>query len=224
MTTPSKSTLGTTPEPQHPHLFNEILAGLILGALAVAWLFSLWQLAPGPLAWVTLRVLGTLSYAALAVATAFGALVASKYSPDWLGRAVQFGWHGLLSGFALLTGSLHGLFLIVDGQYAQSLTAILLPGGSSFKPLEVGLGTLGLYGLMLVYASYVWRDRLRLKPNVWRMIHRLAYPAFIALTLHAGWTGSDPLLPLYLTAIAAVTLTTTLRVLEGLTAKRDALP
>ena len=173
---------------------------------------------------MTLRVLGTLSYAALAVATAFGALVASKYSPDWLGRAVQFGWHGLLSGFALLTGILHGLFLIVDGQYAQSLTAILLPGGSSFKPLEVGLGTLGLYGLMLVYASYVWRDRLRLKPNVWRMIHRLAYPAFIALTLHAGWTGSDPLLPLYLTAIAAVTLTTTLRVLEGLTAKRDALP
>ena len=130
----------------------------------------------------------------------------------------------MLSGFALLTGILHGLFLIVDGQYAQSLTAILLPGGSNFKPLEVGLGTLGLYGLMLVYASYVWRDRLRLKPNVWRMVHRLAYPAFIALTLHAGWTGSNPLLLLYLTAIAAVTLTTTLRVLEGLTAKRDALP
>ena len=216
----------TNPAPtatHHPHLFNEILAGVLLGVLGFAWLLSLWHLAPGPLAWVALRVLGTLSYAALAVATTFGALIASHFAPAWLGRAVQFGWHGLLSGFSLVTGALHGLFLMVDGKYAQPLVAILLPGGSSFKPLEVGLGTLGLYGLALVYASFVWRDRLRLRPNVWRWLHRLAYPAFIGLTLHAGWTGSDPLLPLYLTAVAAVALTTTLRVLEALGHRRSTL-
>lgn len=60
-------------------------------------------------------------------------------------------------------GSVHGLFLVVDGKYAQPLSALLLPGTTSFPPLPVGLGTLGLYGLALMNLSTRWRKRFSVK-------------------------------------------------------------
>ena len=206
-------------EPRTHHTFNEVLAGLILAALGLAWLASLWNLSASPLAWMVLRASGTVSYLALAVTTSFGALLKSRYAPLWLPRAVQYGWHGLLSGFALVAGVVHGLFLAVDAQYRQTITAILVPGGSSFKPLEVGLGTLAVYAMAVVYGSTVLRARL--SPRVWHGLHLLSYPAFVLATVHGLRVGSDNLMPLYVAGSAAVLVTFGLRMLEE-TSKRAA--
>jgi methionine sulfoxide reductase heme-binding subunit len=192
--------------------FNELLAALILAALGLAWLLSLWNLAGGTLAWTILRATGTVAYLSLAVTTAFGALLASRYAPAWLNRAAQYGWHGILSGFALVVSTVHGLFLAVDGQYRQPITAILVPGASGFKPLEIGMGTLVVYLMLVVYGSTALRSRL--SPRVWRVLHMLSYPAFGLSTLHAWRTGSDQLLPLYIASSAAVLVTFSLRMFE----------
>jgi len=190
---------------------DELALSLLLLALALAalllggFLLSALHLIPGPLAWSVLRATGIVAYLALAVTVTFGALLGSRFSPAWLARAQQYGWHGLLSGFAFVMGSMHGLFLAVDGKYAQPLSALLLPGTSSFAPLPVGLGTLGLYGLALVYLSTRWRKRLSQK--VWRGLHLVAYPAFGALTLHGAATGSDHLELMYGAAVTAVLFT-----------------
>jgi methionine sulfoxide reductase heme-binding subunit len=192
--------------------FNELLTALILAALILAWLASLLKLPGGPLAWLILRSSGTLAYLALAISTSLGALLASKYAPKWLNRASQYGWHGLLSGFALAVSMIHGLFLMVDAQYRQPLVGVLLPFASSFKPLEIGLGTLVVYSLLIVYVSTVFKNQL--SARAWRVLHLLSYPAFILATLHGLWTGSDSLNLLYWTACAAVVLTFGLRLNE----------
>ncbi|TSA79928.1 ferric reductase [Deinococcus detaillensis] len=192
--------------------WNALLA-LALGTLLLgSFVLSALHLTPGPLAWSLLRATGIVAYLALAVTVTFGALLGSRSAPAWLARAQQYGWHGLLSGFALIMGGAHGLFLMVDGKYAQPLRGVLLPGASSFAPLAVGLGTLGLYGLALVYLSTRWRKRLSLK--VWRALHLAAYPAFGMLTLHGVLTGSDHLGVLYGTALTCALFTFGLRLTE----------
>lgn len=192
--------------------WNALLA-LALGVLLLGgFLLSALHQTPGPLAWSVLRATGIVAYLALAVTVTFGALLGSRFAPAWLARAQQYGWHGLLSGFALIIGSAHGLFLVVDGKYAQPLSAVLLPGTSSFAPVAVGFGTLGLYGLALVYLSTRWRKRFSVK--VWRALHLVAYPAFGALTLHGVLTGSDHLGLMYGAAVAAALFTFGLRLTE----------
>ena len=185
-----------------------MLALLLLGGFVLSAL----HLSAGPLAWSLLRATGIVAYLALAATVSFGALLGSRYAPAWLVRAQQYGWHGLLSGFALLLGGVHGLFLTVDGRYAQPLSALLVPGATSFAPITVGLGTLGLYGLALVYLSTLWRRHLSVR--VWRAVHLSAYPAFVLLTLHGLLLGSDHLGLLYGAAVASVVLTFGLRFLE----------
>lgn len=191
-------------------VFNELLVATIVTILILAWIASLAGLASGPLAWLILRATGTLAYLALAISASLGALLSSQYAPAWLTRAAQFGWHGLLSGFALAISLIHGAFLLVDGKYRQPLEALFVPGMSSFKPLEVGLGTLCLYMLLLVYISSVVKKRL--SARVWRGLHLLSYPAFILATLHGSWTGSDGLTLLYSASSLAVLTTFALRI------------
>lgn len=192
--------------------WNEALAALLLGALGFAWLLSLLGLGPEPLAWMTLRMTGILAYLGLSLSVLMGVLLSSGHAPAWLLRAAQYGWHGILSGFSLAASLVHGAFLLVDHLYPQNLAQVLVPGLTSVKPLEVGLGTLALYAMLVTYASFAWRARLPQK--LWRGLHFLAYPAFLLATLHGSWAGSDPLKPLYLTALATTTLASGLRVLR----------
>ncbi len=197
------------PAPRLSSRGNDLLAACLIFALLAAWLLAWRGTGDLPVAWLMLRATGLAAYLALALSVIFGVLVAAPAAPSWLARAVSYGWHGLLSGFALTAGSIHGLFLLVDGQYPQTLAAVLIPGNASFKPLEVGLGTLGLETLALVYVSTLWRKHLP-RP-FWKGLHLLAYPAFLLTTLHGLRLGSDHAWPLYLVACGAAFLTLGLR-------------
>ncbi|WP_197408537.1 ferric reductase-like transmembrane domain-containing protein [Deinococcus actinosclerus] len=193
---------------------NTALAAGLLLVFGLAYVACWLHLGPHTLAWSL-----TVAYLLLAVTTATGALLGSRYAPAWLSRAQQAGWHGVASGFALILGTLHGLLLTVDATYPQSLLAVLIPGQSTVLPLPVALGTLGLYGLALVILST--RARRRLNPRVWKALHLTAYPAFALLTAHGVTAGTDQLGPLYATSVALVAFTFGLRLLEE-TGKRKA--
>lgn len=194
------------------NLRNSVLAAGLLTAFGLAYLACWLHLGPHTLAWTLMRATGTVAYLMLAVTTATGALLGSRYSPGWLSRAYQNGWHGIASGFALVLGALHGLLLTVDATYPQSLTAVLIPGQSTVLPLPVALGTLGLYGLALVILSTQFRKRL--PHNLWKGLHLTAYPAFALTTAHGMTSGSDHLGALYGASIALVAFTFGLRMLD----------
>lgn len=204
--------------------FNSALVGLLLFGFGLAYTVCWLGLGPQTLAWGLLRASGAVSYLFLALTVSAGALLGSRLAPPWLSRAHQAGWHGVTSGFALALAVAHGLFLTVDHQSPQTLSAVWVPFTATILPVPLGLGTLGLYGLALVILSTQLRRRLG---NIWwKRLHFLAYPAFLLATLHGMTAGTDALAPLYAMSIAAVTFTLGLRVCEGKSAgpKRSGKP
>ena len=72
-------------------------------------------------------------------------------------------------------------------------------------------GTLGLWGMALVYVTWALRGRIGVKAA--RTLHLLAYPAFISATLHATWLGHGGVDPLYLLGSVAVCAALAVRLL-----------
>ncbi len=193
---------------------HEWLIDGALGGLAAAWVLSLTHLEPGHLGWVVLRVTGFVSYGALALTSVLGPLISSRYAPRWFSRAVQYGWHGLLAGLALALSAIHGAFILVGGNSAQPIQALLVPGMSAARPLAGALGTMATYFLILVFFSFKYRVRLGVR--LAQRLHFLSYPAFIAASWHGWLAGSDFAVPLYAVSALGVSFTTALRVLEAI--------
>jgi sulfoxide reductase heme-binding subunit YedZ len=191
-----------------------------VAALATVWLAAWLGRAPDGLAWTFLRLSGVVGYAALAASVVLGALTSSRYVPAWLAKPLQFGWHGVLSGFGLASIAVHVAFSLVDAQYPQTLAGVLVPGSASYAPFALALGTVASYATLVVYVSIAQQRRLA---RVWvKRLHLLAYPAFALATVHGVLAGSDRLGWLYLSALALVVLATTVRVLERRSAPRPA--
>jgi DMSO/TMAO reductase YedYZ heme-binding membrane subunit len=184
-------------------LASEVLTGALLVAVGLTWAMAARGLTPGPLAWTLTRVSGVAAYAMLSVAVAFGAALKSRLVPVWLARPLQYGWHGVLSGFALALTAVHVAFVTVDTQQPQGLVAVLVPGRASYAPFGLALGTLAAYAALAVYVSFA--ARARLSRRAWVGLHLLAYPAFALATAHGLIAGTDHLAGLYLagTALAA---------------------
>ena len=66
---------------------------------------------------------------------------------------------------------------------------VLVPGASSYRPIAVALGIIGMYGTVLVLVSS-WVRR-HYSPKVWRALHIAAVPAFILAMLHGIFAGAD---------------------------------
>lgn len=192
---------------------NELLTALLLTAVALTWALAARSATPEGLAWTLNRLAGVAAYALLSLSVSLGAALKSRFIPQWLVRPLQYGWHGLLSGFALALTAVHVAFVTVDTQKPQSLVAVLVPGRATYAPLALALGTLALYATLAVYVSF--SSKSRLPRRLWTGLHLLAYPAFLLATVHGWLAGSDHLFPLYLAGTGLAVGATLLRLLEG---------
>ena len=198
---------------RHTDLAVDVLLGVLLAAVGFTWAMAARGLAPGPLAWTFTRVSGVSAYVLLALSVALGAALKSRFVPGWLARPLQYGWHGVLSGFALALTAVHVAFVTVDTQQPQTLAGVLLPGAATYAPVGLALGTLGAYAAVAVYVSFA--AKARLPRRVWVSLHLLAYPAFALATAHGLIAGTDHLGGLYLAGTALACLGVALRMSEG---------
>jgi sulfoxide reductase heme-binding subunit YedZ len=131
---------------------------------------------------VTLLVLFSV-VVALGVATRLGS------APRWLARFAVAELHRTLSLFAVVFLALHVVTAILDPYVTIGWAATVLPFGSPYRTMAVGLGTLSvdLGGAVLV-TSLV---RTRLGHRAWRAVHWLAYLAWPAAFVHALTAGGD---------------------------------
>ena len=194
----------TLPGPSRPARttpLNFLITAALLGLVLLAWLLS-WR---GTLsqAWpqVLLTQSGTFSYVLLALSATLGPLIGTRFLPQWLTAGIKTGWHGILSGFALSVGLIHGLFA-TTGHDALSVTQVVVPGLAPDRTLAMAMGTLGLWGMLLVYVTWTLRGRLGIRAA--RALHLLAYPTFVAATLHGLWLGHGGIDPTYVLGSVAV--------------------
>lgn len=97
----------------------------------------------------------------------------------------------LYSGWAsLLAIVLHATLIIVDTYAPLSLLEILIPGTASYEPLWNAFGTISLYlfGFVLVTSDFL---KETLGKTLWKLTHWLVLPAWLLMTLHGIFIGTD---------------------------------
>jgi methionine sulfoxide reductase heme-binding subunit len=104
---------------------------------------------------------------------------------------------------------IHGLFSVV-GPGARGVPEALIPGLARVQTVQMAAGTIGLWLMLAVYASYALRGRIGTRAA--RRLHLLAYPAFIATTLHAVLLNHGEVDPVYVLSSVAVGLALVVRI------------
>lgn len=164
-----------------------------------------------PFLWYVTRAAATSAYIILSVTVIIG-LFRSLARVSRL-RNSRILWlldelHPYLAVLTLALVVFHLLSLVFDPLIPFSLFNLLLPFDQPYRPLAVDLGVLALYGLAVVWLSS-WVKR-RIAYASWRALHYTSFAAFILVTLHGIFAGSDSGEPwmraLYLGISGVVTL------------------
>ena len=163
--------------------------------------------------WMMIRVIGLSAYGFLFLGTSSGVL---HSMPGWTAvtKRRMYNFHSWSNGIGLGLAILHTLLLIIDTYAPFQWTEVLVPFAAPKHPILNGLGTLALYGSLIVLFTTDLRNRINRR--TWHLIHMLAYPIFIAALVHGIGVGTDTKEPLisamYWATGAAVVLLTVVRV------------
>jgi len=139
--------------------------------------------------WIVLRAAGIGAYVVLFAAVAFGLIATSGPFGKRFAKASSISIHQFLSTVGLVLLAIHIGGLLLDSYMHFGPKEVLVPGASSYRPLAVALGVIGMYGTVLVLVSS-WARRLY-SPKVWRALHIAAVPTFILAMLHGIFSGAD---------------------------------
>ncbi|MCC6167576.1 MAG: ferric reductase-like transmembrane domain-containing protein [Caldilineaceae bacterium] len=197
-----------------------LLAGWWLGHLDPAGLAARLIPATERGAWYLTRAAGTVAYLLLTGSTIWGLILSSRVVADRVPPPLALALHNSLAWLAIGFASFHALVLLGDGYYTYRLADILIPFVGPYRPGWVGLGTLGLYGAIIISASFGLRRWIGQRH--WRRLHMLTFAVYALVTLHGFAAGTDTANPgaraIYLAGALAVIFLVNYRLL---TARRD---
>ncbi len=139
--------------------------------------------------WYVSRASGLVSWMLLALAVVWGLLLSTKAlnksaPPSWL-----LGLHRHLGGLAVVFVAVHMGALMLDNYAPFSLSDLLVPMASTWKPGAVAWGVVGFYLLVAVEITSLLGRRFPKK--WWRRVHMLSFPLFIVATVHMFVAGTE---------------------------------
>jgi len=144
------------------------------------------------LLWYAARVSALAAFFVLAGSLLTGMAIRTAYlAPVARNRGVM-AVHSFLSWFWVPLIAIHILAIVLDATARVSALDAVVPFQvrySSSSALAVGLGTVGL--LLIVLIALTSALRARMSRRLWLWIHRLTYPMFAVILLHAQLAGSD---------------------------------
>jgi sulfoxide reductase heme-binding subunit YedZ len=184
------------------------LVGLLMAVLAaqlpvfgslgrsLSWLFAADSV---QVMWYITRAAGMTSYLLLWLSVVLGLAVSSKIFDILLHRSFTYDFHEFLSLAALGFVALHMGVLFFDRYMPYSLAEVLVPFVSSYRPFWVGMGVIGMYLSVLVTVTFYLRTKIGMK--TFRRLHVLSLVAYLGVTLHGLFAGTDsslaPVLGIY---------------------------
>lgn len=183
---------GPVPEQRRPRNGSTwpVLAGTVLILLLLplrAGLGVLLDFTAHPPFWELSRASGLLAYLCLWLSAVSGA-VGRFPLPAWL-RPLQMEVHQWAGVWAAYVGLFHAVILLGSTYLEFTWRDVLVPFGGTYKPELVSLGTISMYGLVLVAISTYLRANL--SASAWRWLHALSYPAYALALWHGVALGTD---------------------------------
>lgn len=139
--------------------------------------------------WYLSRAAGFVAYFLLWGSMVWGLLLSSKIGQGRLRPLVLLDAHEFLSYLALGFTLFHGLILMGDSYLSFPLQAVLVPFASSYEPMLVAAGQIGLWLTLIVGLSYLVRRQLGQRR--WRTLHYLSFVAYLVALAHAAFLGTS---------------------------------
>ncbi|HUV28902.1 MAG TPA: hypothetical protein VMW34_16190 [Anaerolineales bacterium] len=156
-------------------------------------LASLFALRSDQAMWYLTRAAGMIAYLLLWLSTAWGLAIPSKLFGKVLSGDFTFDFHKFISLLSLGFLGLHIVVLTADRYLPFSVTQLLVPFLSPYRPLWVGIGVVAFYLLLLVTVTFYLRKQIGMK--TFRYIHFASLLAYVGAVIHALMSGTDSSLP-----------------------------
>jgi Ferric reductase like transmembrane component. len=157
--------------------------------------------------WIIGRAAGLSAYVLLVLLVAMG-LVLSHPGRTRIRRpssATRIRLHVSLAVFTLVLIVLHVVVLATDSYAGVGWRGSLVPLRSSYRPVPVTLGVLGLYAGLLAGVTAALSGR-RLIARIWWPIHKVAVVSFVLVWAHGLYAGVDTELLLWVYLVTGLGL------------------
>lgn len=139
--------------------------------------------------WYVGRGTGVVSLVLLTVVMVLGIGSRSGRPAFGLPRFAVVALHRSASLLSVVFLAIHVVTLWLDPQAELKLVDFVLPFDASYRPLWMGLGTLGLDLMAAVFVTSLLRRRIGVR--AWRAVHWLAYLSWPVALMHTLGTGTD---------------------------------
>jgi methionine sulfoxide reductase heme-binding subunit len=153
------------------------------------FLASLFAVDSQQIMWYITRAAGMTAYLVLWFSVFWGLAVPSKILDRLLHRTFTYDFHEFVSLLAIGFTLLHMVVLMFDHYMPYNGFQILIPFLSPYRPLWIGIGVIGFYLMVLVSVTFYMRSRIGAK--AFRTIHLFSFLAYIGVTLHGFFSGTD---------------------------------
>ena len=139
--------------------------------------------------WYVTRAAGLMGYLLFWLSTVWGFAISSKIFDSFLERMFTFDFHEHLSLLSLGFLGLHVAVLLIEKVEPLSLTEVLVPFVSTYRPFWTGIGIITFYLTVLVTITFYIRKWISMK--TFRVIHYLSVAAYFGALLHSVYAGTD---------------------------------
>ena len=147
------------------------------------------HLAPTTAVWYAARAGGVLAYLLVSASVLAGILLAGKKRVPGFPRFAVEDVHRFLGLLAALFIAIHVGGIALDTYVPFSLTQLVVPFTSGYRPLATGLGVVALELLLAVAVTN--RLRSRLPHRFWRRAHYATLAVWLLATVHGILAGTD---------------------------------
>ncbi|MFD3314068.1 ferric reductase-like transmembrane domain-containing protein [Streptomyces sp. NPDC058694] len=172
--------------------------------------------------WYANRATGAVCLVLFTVVVLLGVAVRLRTRLPGLPRFGTVTLHRTISLSATAFLAIHIATAVIDGYVDITALDVLIPFASDYQPLWLGLGTVALDLMLAVLITSLLRARLG--HRTWRAVHWLAYASWPVALIHGIGigtdTGTDWMLWLTVTCVAAVLTAFTVRVTQAARASR----
>lgn len=139
--------------------------------------------------WYVTRAAGLMGYLLFWLSTVWGFAISSKIFDPFLERMFTFDFHEHLSLLSLGFLVLHVAVLLIEKVEPLSLTEVLVPFVSTYRPFWTGIGIITFYLTVIVTITFYIRKWISMK--TFRVIHYLSVAAYFGALLHSVYAGTD---------------------------------
>ncbi len=143
---------------------------------------------PSPL-WYLTRGTGLVALILLSASVVLGVVNVSRWGPTRWPRFATAGLHRNVSLLVVVVLAVHIVTAEADTFAPVGWLAVVVPFGSTYRPVWLGLGTLAFDLVLALVVTSLLRHRLGYR--AWRAVHWAAYLSWPVAVVHGLGTGTD---------------------------------